>query len=49
MNIALVSTAQRSGCPPIGLVYLASYIQNNTKHQVNIRDNILIKCYMMTK
>lgn len=38
MQIALVSTAQKSGCPPIGLVYLASYIQTNTKHQVNIID-----------
>ena len=38
MNIALVSTAQRSGCPPIGLVYLASHIQKHTLHKVKIID-----------
>ncbi len=39
MQIALVSTAQKSGCPPIGLVYLASYIQNYTKYKVDIIDS----------
>lgn len=38
MKIALVSTAQKSGCPPIGLVYLASYIQNHTQYKVDIID-----------
>ena len=38
MRIALVSTAQRSGCPPIGLVYLASYIRAYTPHKVDIID-----------
>lgn len=38
MQIALVSTASKSGCPPIGLVYLASYIQNHTKYKVDIID-----------
>src|SRR3990167_212714 len=38
MQIALVSTTQKSGCPPIGLVYLASYIQNHTKYKVDIID-----------
>lgn len=38
MKIALVSTAQRSGCPPIGLVYLASYIRAHTPYQVDIID-----------
>ena len=38
LKIALVSTAQRSGCPPIGLVYLASYIHKHTQHKVEIID-----------
>jgi len=38
MKIALVSTTQKSGCPPIGLVYLASYIQNHTQYKVDIID-----------
>ena|SRR3990167_6874815 len=38
MRIALISTAQKSGCPPIGLVYLASYIQSHTKYKVDIVD-----------
>lgn len=38
MKIALISTAQRSGCPPIGLVYLASYIHAYTKHKITIID-----------
>lgn len=38
MRIALISTAQRSGCPPIGLVYLASHIHKNTEHRADIVD-----------
>ncbi len=38
MQIALVSTAKKSGCPPIGLVYLATYIQNNTQYKIDIID-----------
>lgn len=39
MRIALVSATQKSGCPPIGLVYLASYIQSHTKYKVDIIDS----------
>ena len=39
MQIALVSTTQKSGCPPIGLVYLASYIQSYTQYKVDIIDH----------
>ena len=38
MRIALVSTCQKSGCPPIGLVHLASHIHKNTEHRVDIID-----------
>lgn len=38
MKIALISTAQRSGCPPIGLIYLASHIHKYTDHTVEIID-----------
>ncbi|MEK6818734.1 MAG: cobalamin-dependent protein, partial [Nanoarchaeota archaeon] len=38
MRIALVSTAQKSGCPPIGLVYLASYIQGHSQYKTDIID-----------
>src|SRR3990167_1192999 len=39
MRIALVSLAQKSGCPPIGLVYLASYIHQRTQHKIDIIDS----------
>lgn len=38
MQIALISTAQKSGCPPIGLVYLASHIHKHTLHRTDIID-----------
>lgn len=33
-----MSTAQKSGCPPIGLVYLTSHIHKNTEHKADIID-----------
>ena len=38
LKIALISTTQKSGCPPIGLVYLASYIHKHTNDKVKIID-----------
>lgn len=38
MRIALVSLARNSGCPPIGLVYLATYIQSKLDVVVEIID-----------
>src|SRR3990167_1408008 len=39
MRIALVSTYQKSGCPPIGLVYLASYVNRNSSHRAEVIDS----------
>ena len=38
MKIALISLARQSGCPPIGLVYLATYIKSKLNIEVEIID-----------
>jgi len=38
MKIALISLAKGSGCPPIGLVYLATYLKEHLDVEVEIID-----------